>query len=210
MPDIHFELVIDPVEEARVKKMLSSIPNGARRALSGAINKTLEHGRTLLKKTITEELNISQKAALRALRLHRSTPQVLAGSINVSHDEVPMGEYHPVQTRQGVRVSVRKGGGSQLIRGAFIATMPLRGSQQREGHQGVFKRKPGAGLQMVKGKRKALVQKRPALPIRELYGPTAIGVLANNPSRIESIQTELQGSLSKNIESQIDRLKAGR
>lgn len=198
MPDFSFELQPDPADIKRALLSLRSIPNGHKRAMSGAINRTLQHGRTLIKKEIMAELNVTQKAVMRNITVRKGSPSSPGGSIKVSRTPIKLGEYHHKKVAEGVSVKVRKSKGAEVIKHAFIATMP-------SGHTGVFKRFPDAKAKKVMT---AKGWRWHGLKIKELYGPTVVGVLAGKPGVAQKIQKDLEADFGKNLNSQVSRLLA--
>jgi hypothetical protein len=198
MPDFTFELIPDQKQISRAMESLREIPHAHNRAMSGAINRTLTSGRTMIKREIMGELNVSQKATLRVIKIRRASPSKPGGSITVSREPIKLGEFHPKKTKEGVQVQVRKSKGAEVIKHAFIATMP-------SGHTGVFKRFPDAKA------KKVMTAKGPrwhGLRIKELYGPTVVGVLAGKPGLAKKIQTDIEADFGKNLNSQVSRLLA--
>lgn len=199
MPDnVSIELEIDPAKLLEVEKLLADVPRGAPKAISTAINKTLRRVRTMEAREIREELNLKYSDVLARFRIEHSTVAKLAGSVTASRKAVPMIKYGAKQTAAGVRVIVRRSRGVETIKSAFIATMA-------SGHTGVFRRAPDAKHRRVikNGKSRST-----ALPIKEVYGPTVVGVLANKPGMLKSIADQANAMFVKAIDSQTQWLLA--
>ncbi len=100
----------------------------ATKAGVSAINKTLAQGQTRMIRAITAEFNISAREVREALVIKRAfagqgryliegwlgSPTKRGRSLNLIH-------FSARQTRQGVTFKIKRGGGRQLIPGAFIA-----------------------------------------------------------------------------------------
>ncbi|MDR5170717.1 phage tail protein [Methylobacillus flagellatus] len=100
-------------------------------------------------------------------KARKATPQRRQIVIRCFHRAVPLIEFGARQVAAGVSVKVK--GSRKVVRGAFIAKTP-------SGHVGVFKRDNSAKHKRVlKGGRVVWS----ALPINQLYGPSAAVAFAN-------------------------------
>jgi hypothetical protein len=97
-----------------------------------AINHTLAKVRTASSKEIRQVYNISAKDIRQALTIKRASSNQPYGFVIASGKPIPLKQFKPRQTKDGVSVIIKKGN-RQVIKSAFLATM---GS----GHQAAFAR----------------------------------------------------------------------
>lgn len=185
-------LQIDPQALREVQDLLAGIPRSVPKALATAINKTLPRLRTLVAREVQEELNIPYGGILHTMSIRKASRENVTGSVYVRRIPMPLIMYHAKQTKDGVSVAVRRSEGRETIKGAFIATMP-------GGHEGVFKRRHGSTHRTLvrDGKRRST-----ELPIKQLYGPTVVGVVAGKPGMADKLQEQGNAILAQNVESQ--------
>lgn len=97
-------------------------------ALARAITRTLEQGRTQVVRSITSEFNVKAKDVRETLRIQAASRK--GGSFRIEgflESRSKRGRatnlirFGAVQTKQGVRVKIKRGGPSKVIKGAFIA-----------------------------------------------------------------------------------------
>ena len=194
MAQTSLSVVFTPSHLADLLEMLS--PQQVPKALVSAINKTLGKVRTQEKKAIGDEVNLKAGAIGELISVHKATSTTLAGAIRVKRRKVPLIEYGARQTKQGVSVAVRKGKGRELQIRYFIAVMPT-------GHIGVFKRRAGAKAKLVDIENGRKVYH--GLKIDEVFGPTAVGVLAGVPGILQRLQQFANVDLGRQVLSQIAR-----
>lgn len=136
------EIRVDPHE---VLDLLRDVKQGAARAITRTINRSLATVQTAVGREIARDTSLPVREVRKSLALSRATFQRLIGSVQVTGRRIPLLAFRARQTRRGVSYRLR---GSRTIASAFLATM-------RSGHRGVFKRVAKARL-----------------PIRELRGPS--------------------------------------
>lgn len=217
MPDsLRIELAIDAGQLASVQRTLSGIEHGTRDAIRTAINKTLPRARTLIAKEVNKKLNLKYGQILKTMTVKKAGGSQLSGSILVKRVPVKLIEYAtslvsgvssgsaPIkvkvhrarQVKEGVRLVVWRQKGAEALPHAFIATMP-------SGHTGIFRRLPNSTHRtVVKNGRKISTQ----LPIRELYGPTIVGVLEGEPGFLDELKAALRPILAQTLDSQVEWL----
>lgn len=216
MPGLEIKLVApkDALEEVRSTLRGREITG----AISGALNKTLPKTRTEIIRTVRAELNLKASDVRERITILRASPGKLRASIRVSRKAIPLVKYNARQTRLGASVGVRKGS-RQTILHSFLATM-------KSGHKGVFVREKDYKhvkrtvvirqlLGIVGTGQHGLVEvgrKRVSfgLPIRELYGPTVVGVITGKPGMSEHLEQFASADLGVQLRSQIDRFLAKR
>lgn len=140
------EWVIESVLDA-----LSKVEQGAEKAASRAINKTLKNGARLTARMVSSEFNIKQAEVMDQLTIRRATYSNVEGELNFTgRGSLPLiryvsGSTDPVPTMpkfyktpqaervKGVKVKVKKSTGISTLKSAFLAEMA-------SGHVGVFER----------------------------------------------------------------------
>ena len=105
-------------------------------AKTRAINKTMEQGRTQIRREVSRAVGVPIKLLNRRIRLHRankrrSEARLFIGTVPVA---VAEGEKYQKFNRLKTGVSYRGPGGRVRRKDAFVATMP-------SGHTGVFTRR---------------------------------------------------------------------
>jgi hypothetical protein len=196
------------VDRAKLNELVSKFdhfPALKRKALSSSINRALTSGRTIIRRQIQKELNVSTEAVQRTIGIRGATEASPGGSIVVSRKPTPLMAYHPTQTRNGVHVRVRKGRGVETLPLAFIAKLA-------SGHIGVFVRY-GPRVAPTKGRYSGKIARRgphkgePILrqKIKEVYGPTIAGHLAGKPGLLQDVADEMGSVLLVRLQSQISR-----
>ena len=128
------DITVNPRQLKRVRAMLAAVPNGMGRVMSRAINRTATGARSQAVKAIAAESGLQQKTIRQKVTILRANMRHWAATIRIRDTRVPMITLGAKQTKRGVTVRDKAGGGRRLIASAFIATMP-------SGHTGVFKRR---------------------------------------------------------------------
>jgi hypothetical protein len=116
---------------------LQSLSNSFPRAASRALNDTLKAEKTYIIEAISEVYNVNKTIAKpRFLKVINSNASNLAGALYASARPLPLITFIVGNGKdsQGVKYMVKKNKGTEVLRGAFIATMA-------SGHRGVFIRK---------------------------------------------------------------------
>lgn len=224
MPDIRITVSMD--QQATVKRVLDGISfrgqDASAVALQAAVSKTIDAGKTLIRREIQRHLRLRIKAIDAVIEPDRGSYKDFGGSITVTRESIPLIEYLTSAQRgnlsnrvatKGLRnrfgtgrlkIRVRKIAQgkyvtSESIKDAFVQVMP--GS----GKLGIWRR-TGEKKIMMKGNYKG--------KLRDVFvhmaGPTAYGVLMNarNPSGkrvIEDVETQLGDILEKKLDQQIAR-----
>ena len=113
-----------------------------------AINHTAAKAKTASSKEIRSIYNISAKDVNKSFDIRRANRAQLYAYIVSTGKPIPVHNFKPIQTKEGVSVLIKKGN-RQLIKGAFLATMA-------SGHKGIFARgtyKGGKGDFVFRNKR---------------------------------------------------------
>lgn len=175
------DIEINKAQLKRVELMLRGMPRAMPGVLSRAVNRTAISARTQINKEIRQEINIKAADLNEKLILEKAKQNYPVAVIKMSRKRIPVMDFGAKQTAKGVSYKIKKQGGRQTIKSAFITTMP------ETGHTGVFKRW---------GKTR--------LPIVELKGPSIGEVFKRGPALIKRITQQAYKNLGHNIESQLD------
>ena len=177
------EIELDATAIKKLTKALSGVRNGVPRALAPAINRTLNHGRTVIKREIRKDYTIKTKDI--PTDVHYANREHLGGSIVIRSGMLDLMKFKvaprtPPKHPRMVRAEVRVGKGGNIPH-AFIAKMP-------NAYIGVFTR---VG--------------RERLPIKRRM---AIGapIMASQPHVREAAGREMQATLIKRINYEVNRL----
>jgi hypothetical protein len=175
----------------RVNLILSGIPNGAKKTFYNAINRGLRTVRTQSAKSVTKTYRILQKdfKSESNIREKKASQSNLVGEVSFAGSTIPLMKFKvsPKEPqRQIVTVAVLRETGGERLKHAFIAKM-------QSGHVGVFERSTPETWR---------------LPIQELYGPSAAGML-NNYEVQEEIEKAAKETIDKRIEHEITRILNG-
>lgn len=200
-----FTIDFDQRQLKRVKRLLKETPKAMPRVMSRSINRTLTTGRKVVSQEVRKEVNIKAKVAKDAISLTRATRQRIRGEVNIRRKPIPLREFGARKTKKhGVSVKVRKKGPRKKLRGTFIV-------DSRGGH--VFERQPNTpskGATPAQIKRAIALRRRfgdnrtNRLPIIKRFGPTLIGVFENAPGVARKVLNDMDSTLAKNINSQVD------
>jgi hypothetical protein len=213
-PSTRLKVQIDEAEYQRVSALLMSVPNGARIALSTAVNKTLSTERSAISRRIAATMTAKKSSTDKRVSVRKSTRQNLYGFIRIRGDiGVSLAGFHAKQTATGV--TARIFGKAVAVAGAWIG----RGlaTHTSEGAKAVFQRE-GAKRAMTKGmygprsifgyyaRGPKKGQRILRQPIEVLYGPSVADTFRKTPGMQEGALTDIQANLRKNIASQVDWL----
>lgn len=179
-----YSIDIDRQQLARATLLLSSVKNGASRAIARAINKTLDGIKTDASVEIRIIVTARKKDVDRTFSLSRATATRPQGSFRSTGRPLPLIAYSVRQTKKGVSIQVRRDRPRKVIPHAFIATM-------KTGHRGAFWR------QKVNGR---IVGR---LPIEELSGPRVPDILSNEPVMV-NVLASARERIDKNMAHEID------
>jgi hypothetical protein len=197
--------VVDRAELEALVHRFDAYPAIKRKAISSAVNRSLSAGRTLTGRRVREELNLKAKDVREQIALRAATEAAPYGSITISRKPVPLAKFGATQTKAGVHVVVRRRRGPEQLPHAFLATM-------KSGHTGVFVRTgpyvvPGKGRYAGRIARRGPRKGQPILrqQIKEVFGPTVVGVIAGKPGLLEEIASHIGAVLLERMRSQISR-----
>ena len=115
---------IDQKQIAEIEAALSGIKNGAPRAMSRAINRTIKFGKTQASKLIRKEYTIKKPTVQNAIREYKSTPQVLHGRLGFKDRPKQLRNFAIKKTKKRVFANVKRSTGyKKLTRRAFLQTI---------------------------------------------------------------------------------------
>lgn len=166
------------------------------KAISRALNKTAQQGRTAAAREIRAEYKVKARDVNKAITIRRAGKE-LVSRLMVEGKPLPLMAFSPRQTKAGVRVKIK--GRNVVIPHAFIATM-------KSGHQGVFARGGYKGSFKRSGKsfgRFAFGSRR--LPIGE-FMTFSIPQSFNNPKVQEKVVARIQEQFPKVLLQEINYL----
>ncbi|MBS0289288.1 MAG: phage tail protein [Proteobacteria bacterium] len=146
------------------QRSMSHMEGQVNKKCQQALNRTLQRSRTQMTNAIGEKLNLRKKTIRELISLQQANKNTgLIGKLSVKNKPVPLIEYKARQNRKGVSVKIFHDRPRQLVRHAFICP-------DSRARLTVFKREPGAGR----------------LPIKPLYGTTAMYVAKDMLGKVES------------------------
>jgi hypothetical protein len=170
----------------RAQRALHRIKNGVPRAMAPAINRSLEKGRTTVKREIRKVYLIKAKDI--PLRLVRASYARLAGEIRIQQGMLPLGKFEVkprgVQRRKKntiLHVRVKRSGGGPLPHAFNVFAGGYLGPYQRTGKE--------------------------RLPIRKLM---TIGapIMASQPEVGPNVNRDMGDTLAKRVDHEIKRVMA--
>ena len=125
-----------------VQRLLAEAPRKLARATVHALNDGAVHARAESVRLIGAEWNVKATDIRTALTVRRATVAKQESADEAAGGRgkgIALASFGARQTRRGVTYRLKKAGGRNLVKGAFLATM-------RSGHRGVFVRKGKARL----------------------------------------------------------------
>jgi hypothetical protein len=177
------EIELDPSAVQKLIKTVGFIKNGVPRVLVPAINRSLTHGRTVLKREIREDYTIKAKDI--PVGIKYANPSKLSGSVSIKQGMLGLEHFkhtpkNPPKHPRMVHAEVRIGKGGNIPHG-FVQRMP-------NAFVGIFTRVGKARL-----------------PIKRLL---AIGasIMASQPHVRTKVGTEMRDTLIKRVNYQMGRL----
>lgn len=137
-------------------------------AVIRALNKTAQQARTAAAAEVrTAGYNIKASAIKNSFSIDKARRGRLVAVLRATGRPIALINYGARQNKGGVSVQVKTG--RQVLRHAFIATMP-------NGHKGVYQRTGKEHKKVIRNGH----SRRTGLPIKELFGPSIPQSLAND------------------------------
>lgn len=180
---ISLQIQFDQAQVARIEAQLQGVKNGAPRAMTRAINRTVSYGKTLSKKLIREEYTINAQAVTRATSTEKANSGSLRGVIRFRGRPKQLRNFSKRKTSKGVAVAVKKGSGRSLIPRSFIRTINSGPA---------ILRRTGAAR----------------YPIEVLHGPS-VPQMAGNVNVEPRIRTQVQKKLGERMEHEVGAILKG-
>lgn len=169
----------------RVSKILSGVPGGAQKALSGTINRAMVTARARSAREITKTYQLKAgdvKKSGRITMKHASSSS-LVGSINYAGNVIPLIEFQVGYGNGGLlRAAVKKGGGGTLAH-AYVANLKY-GTR-------VYER---------------TTTKRDSS--QQLYGPSVAHMMENDDV-LQEVERATMETVDKRMEHEISRILSG-
>lgn len=106
-----------------VRNLLAGIQNGAKKAMTTAINKTLATTKVQVKKKLGEELNLKASRIEQDLSVEKANYNNISGKVVVVGEPVGLVNFAGAQLKKGVKVKVLKRGSPELLKHAFKKTV---------------------------------------------------------------------------------------
>ena len=154
MADNTITLETAEADERQRKLMRWLGPRETAKAGAAAINRAGRAARTVGSREVRKELRVKARDVKDRMSVVRATPSRLEYRIDFDYSQLPLIMYgSPRQTRRGVSVTIKRGGGRTTIPHAFISP--------QHGGQVVIRTKKADGEGLV-----------PKTPVRRAYGPS--------------------------------------
>lgn len=180
---VNVETEKNAIEEA--SKLLEGIPGGIEKAMSRALNRALQEGRTAATREVSRRYTVKAKEVRPTFKMHKASNSKLEADLSSTGENLPLSSYlHRPTTdttgaqRKQVRVGVKKGGLKPLGQG-FIWK--------------------GRVMQRVGQTR---------LPVEQKYGP-AVPVILNNDEIVDKVVETMGESVDKRLEHETRRILEG-
>lgn len=150
-----------------IKAGLTKYVGEQQQAVIRALNKTAQQARTTSSVEVrTAGYNIKASAIKKSFSIDKARRGKLVVMLRATGRPIGLINYGARQNKGGVSVQVKAS--RQVLRHAFIATMP-------NGHKGVYQRTGKEHKKVIRNGR----SRRTGLPIKELFGPSIPQSLAN-------------------------------
>lgn len=134
------ELSMEMKNFEKARNMLSGIENGAERATTVSINKTLIKMKLAVKKKVTEEYNIKSGEIEKSLKIKKANFSTLSGTVESKSTRLTLYRFLTGNAGKKLMVKIKKSEGLKPVTGKsnysgvpFISTM-------KSGHRGIFQR----------------------------------------------------------------------
>ena len=170
-------------ELLRAHSILGHIKNGAPRAISNALNRTIDGVKTDIVREVTSRYDIKPGKVREAIKVNKSFSTTLRASVSSSGSPIPLIQFNVSPSRPGkqktgvqLRASVKRSGG-RPIPGAFVANI-------------------GGKLQV------AVRTGKPRTPTKQLFGP-AVPVMMGEVNIHALIMENAESRFAKRIEHEI-------
>lgn len=205
MTDLAAKITINKDEMKLVMDLLSGVKNGAKVAISHALNKTASYGKTKLVRRLSVDMTARRAAVAKRIRVVKATRANLhAEIVIVGGQGLSLASFSPKDMKRG-GVSVRIAGQRIKFHNAFMGRDPFKKTwqvYQRTGGEKVApKRGRYANRLITRGPRKG----QPLLrePLESLKGPSVAGVYEQNHTLAAEVMGDLSKQLSVNLNHEV-------
>lgn len=175
----------------RVKNLLSGIHEGAERAATTAINRSLISIKKEMKKKVTQEYDIKSTDIERTLAVKKATFSRLSGTIISKSPRIALYKFLKGTSGNDIKVRIKKSEGTKIVRrnpknlgNPFLANM-------KNGHRGIFQRKIKSSYP---------IKENYSLSIPQMLGYKGIG---------EFVMEKGNTLIEKAIEREVERILRG-
>ena len=182
---ITLNIKVDKLKQATVEAALSGIKNGAQKAMSRAINRTVTYGKTQALRIVRKEYTINAKSLNDATRIYTTrNTGALRGAISFTGRPKQLRSFARKINRNGIFVNVKRSTGfKRLTRRAFVNTVSS-----------------GPALLMRLGDSR--------YPIEVLHGP-AVPQMTGNVNVGPKIQEKIANKLNERVDHEMSALLKG-
>jgi len=185
---------VNDTQFASVQKLLRAYPRGAEKAINRGVNKTAVTIRSRVVRGIAGKIALKQKDIRARTKLLRARRGRRGATIILRARRISIMKFGARATkRKGVTYRIKKSGGRQRIRTAWIA-------MDRGGKPRVFRRGPKGGPEAAPGS--------PRLPIFAPTGPSVAQVYEDQLSG-RTFDGDMANLLQKNVDKQVRLLLDG-
>lgn len=175
----------------KVKNLLSGIHEGAERATTTAINRSLISIKKEMKKKVTHEYDIKSTDVEKTLAVKKATFSMLSGTIISKSPRIALYKFLKGTSGNDIKVRIKKSEGTKIVKrnpknlgNPFLANM-------KNGHRGIFQRK---------NKSSYPIKENYSLSIPQMLGYKSIG---------EYVMEKGNTLLEKAIEREVERILRG-
>ncbi len=137
-----FNIEINKQQLNDVKRMLSGIKGGVRKAMIKTLNQTSKTTKTQFAKKVGEDLNLKSARIKKDIKELKATDNNLQGGVTSTGKPVGLINFAGAQTKKGTKVKVKKSGGAKLVPHAFKASTKTKAPPHSREH--LFWRKKGS------------------------------------------------------------------
>lgn len=145
MADNTLNVTVSREDRKAVAFLLGGIKNGAVRAITGSINKSLIPVRAYATKLIVQKLNLKAARVKKDFTFKRATFGDQTGAVHAEGEPIGLYQFGARELKSGISVKVEKGKGTTKLRHAFIAK-----GVGRQTHMNVYERQRKPGIKYGK------------------------------------------------------------
>lgn len=196
-------ITIDDKELEKAQKLLDGVENGVKRAITSAINHSLEKAKTKLKKKVTQEYYIKSSDIEKTLSIKKANYSTLAGTISSRSKRTSLTKLKIKKSGTSILSGVKKSNGIKLLRGKDELFGKPFTTKMKNGHIGVFQRKTRQRIGVGIGS-----SSKQENPIQELY-TLSIPQMAGEKGVQKYIEEEAEKMVNERFEHEVERILKG-